>query len=171
MKKILLILLLVVGSMSVSAQKGDLNVSALGGYLSTYSGFLYGLNASYHLSDPWEASFSALINPNMTSREFGGKRETDYKSFSADIRLYMIRLAAISTGPALGVQYNHLKHMSVSDGFGFNENLWGVNIGWHLRADVSENIKVNLGWRYTSATDDSSFNLFYVGLGYTFQIP
>jgi len=188
MKKVIFILLLGVISIPVFSQKGNLTVGLKGGYVYSpnyYNGILYGIDAAYHLSDPFEVVFTGLINPNtpykFKDRNTDVKQNLSVYSANLDFRLYLFHKREWAMGPALGGQY----YITVNkdDNLGTQKAL-GFNLGWHVRANITDNLKINGGWRYTNAKTkdktkwyipdappvDMSYNLFYVGIGYTFEL-
>jgi opacity protein-like surface antigen len=178
MKKLFLFLFMVICSFGAFAQSGDLFVGATGGYITNYKDLLYGLNASYHVSDPLEISFTGLINPNIKEEGdnviAGDNTAKKIKMYSVnlDARFYMVLQRNWATGPSIGGQYTYLdkKYLYSTTNEQYKINAAGFNIGWHLRCNITDNIKINGGWRYTSANSDASHHLFYVGIGYTFNL-
>jgi len=185
MKKTVLILFLAILSIHAFSQKGDLTVGVKGGYaLSTeyYKGILYGVDVAYHLSDQLEVAFTGLMNPSISYEDIKNeKKKLSVYSSNLDFRLYLIHQREWATGPALGGQYYYIdvKDTKGND-LGANKAL-GFNIGWHFRANLTDNVKINGGWRYTNAKDkdntkwwNSSFNishhLLYLGVAYTFEL-
>lgn len=187
MKKTVFILLLTVLSVQAYSQKGDLTVGAKGGYLFSpnyYKDILYGIDVAYHLSDPLEIAFTGLMNPNITSYEDINNVKKKLAAYSAnlDFRLYLIHMREWATGPALGGQYYIVNDITKTTE-NYDYKALGFNIGWHIRANLTDNLKINGGWRYTNAKakdkskywdDNSSFDishhLFYVGIAYTFEL-
>ena len=177
MKKLFLLLLTTACSFGAFAQIGDFSVGATGGYLTKYKDLLYGLNASYHITDPLELSFTGLMNPSMTEEITtlpGEDFSRKIKMYSAnfDIRYYMVLQRDWATGPFIGGQYTYLgkTDMNSVQQDKYKSNVAGFNIGWHLRINLTDHLKINGGWRYTSANENASHHLFYLGLGYTFNI-
>ncbi len=177
MKKIFLLLFTVICSLGAHAQAGDLFVGATGGYITSYQNVLYGINAAYHVTDPLEISFTGLMNPNINDDEnsiAGENNSTKIKMYSTnfDIRYYIILQRNWAMGPFIGGQYSYLdkKYINSATNEQYSLNVAGFNIGWQLRANLTENIKLNGGWRYTSANHNASHHLFYIGLGYTFNL-
>jgi len=184
MKKTVFILLLTILSVQAYSQKGDLTVGAKGGYVYSpvdfkYNGILYGFDVAYHLSDPLEIAFTGLMNPSI-SRASQGDNDRNIAVYSAniDFRLYLIHQQTWATGPALGGQYYIVDHKNVS--YLGTDKKMGFNIGWHFRIDLTDNLKLNAGWRYTNVkfkdttsqydfSLDASHHLFYLGLAYTFE--
>jgi len=200
MKKTALALLFAVLSISAFSQKGDLTVGAKGGYvLSTadlqYNNILYGFDVAYHLSDPLEIAFTGLMNsnishkisnPNYNSKEPISKSNQEnltenlaVYSANIDFRLYLIHQQSWGTGPALGGQYYIVDNKTANLGA---DKALGFNIGWHFRVNITDNLKLNAGWRYTNAKSkdkthwwdsgsnyDISYHLLYLGLAYTFE--
>ncbi len=178
MKKTFLLFFISLFSSAVFAQKGDLFVGATGGYITNYKDFMYGINASYHLADPIEISFTGLMNPDITEKD-GEKGSSSYTtskikmySTNLDFRYYLILQRSWAMGINLGGQYSYIdkKYLNSATDEEYNVNIAGFNIGWHMRANITENIKVNGGWRYTTANHNASHHLFYVGVGYTFSL-
>ena len=183
MKKTVFVLLLGILSIPAFSQKGDLTIGPKAGYAyspSYYKGFLYGMDVAYHLSDPFEVVFTGLMNPNISYEDINkGKKNLAVYSANMDFRLYLIHQENWATGPALGGQYYIVNN--TTDNLGAYK-AWGFNLGWHIRFNITDNLKINGGWRYTNAkakdntkwwSSDSSFDmshhLFYVGIAYTFE--
>ena len=178
MKKIVLILFLAILSIHAFSQKGDLTVGAKGGYVlsnSTYNyrNILYGIDIAYHLSDPLEIAFTGLMNPNIPHDQ----SKLAIYSANLDFRLYLIHQREWATGPALGGQYYIIDKPNEYKA----DKALGFNIGWHIRANLTDNVKINGGWRYTNSkakdkksyrdkTTDISYHLIYVGVAYTFEL-
>ena len=181
MKKTVFILLLAVLSVQAYSQRSDLTVGAKGGYVFSsdyYKGILYGVDVAYHLSDPLEVAFTWLMNPDI-SYENTKKKKLSVYSANMDLRLYLIHQREWATGPALGGQYYIVDDKSNQYGA---DKAWGFNIGWHIRFNLTDNVKINGGWRYTNAKakdrnswdDNAKFNmshhLIYLGVAYTFEL-
>jgi len=189
MKKTVFILFLAVVSLSAfSQQAGNLSIGAKGGYLFSpnyYKGALYGFDVAYHLSSPLEVAFTGLMNSNISYEDINNTQKS-LAAYSAnlDFRLYLVNMQQWATGPALGGQYYIVNVTSSSNKNDLGGNkAWGFNIGWHARFNLTDNLKLNGGWRYTNAkakdkkfwwSSDNSFDmshhLFYVGLSYTFEL-
>ena len=185
MKKTALVLLFIVLSVHVFSQKGDLTVGAKGGYIISsndlkYKGFLYGIDVVYHLSNPLEVAFTGLFNPNISRKEDNITENLAVYTANLDFRLYLIRMQEFATGPALGGQYYIVNNKS--DNLGADK-AFGFNIGWHFRINLTDNMILNGGWRYTNCkakdktnwwNSDSSFDmshhLIYLGVAYTFEL-
>jgi hypothetical protein len=169
MKKIFFIALSIAFSVSVFAQKGDFTVGAKTGYISKYKDILYGLDAAYHISDPLEIVVTGLMNPNVSlSDELdNSKNKLAVYSASADFRLYLAMQQSWGMGPVLGGQYFSV--VNKTDDL-YNVDVFGFNLGWHIRASLTDNLKINGGWRYTNAKEDMKYHFFYVGLAYTFEM-
>lgn len=181
MKKTALALLFAILSVSAFSQKGDLSVGVKGGYvLSTaylpFNSILYGADVAYHLSDQFEVAFTGLLNPNITRKDQNDKLAV--YSANLDLRLYLVHFQNLATGPFLGGQYYIVNNSTNSV---YNSKALGLNIGWHLRINLTDNLKLNGGWRWVNAkskdrnhwwdssTNDISNHLFYLGLSYTFE--
>jgi len=190
MKKIVFILLLAFLSVQAySQQKGDLTVGVKGGYVYSphyYKGGLYGFDVAYNLSDPFEIVFTGLTNPNIPYQDVNNtKKNLAVYSANLDFRLYLVNLREWGIGPALGGQYyivDVTKDSAASPNLGSNKAL-GFNLGIHGRVNLTDNLVINGGWRYTNAkaknnpkwyiansSFDMSYNLFYLGLAYTFEL-
>jgi opacity protein-like surface antigen len=176
MKKIVFILLPVFFATSSYAQTraGDLTVGARGAYISMYKSLTYGLEASYQITDPLEVSLSGMLNPNIKYL-LDRDRDRDYRkvsfySGSLDLRFYLLNMEVFGMGPALGGQTIFFKSMDSTSDVRDEDVSCGFNIGWHIRMELSENMKLNGGWRYTTATEDRSHHSFYLGIGYTFHL-
>jgi len=184
MKKIILILLLAVASVQTFSQRGDLSVGAKGGYVisaSYYNSILYGIDLAYHISNPLEVAFTGLMNSNISYEDIlNNKKSLAAYSASLDLRLYLLHQREWGTGPALGGQFYIVNNKT--DNLGADKTL-GFNIGWHARVNLTDNLKINGGWRYTNAkakdksiywndtaTFDMSHHLLYFGIAYTFEL-
>ena len=184
MKKTIFILLLTIVSIQIFSQKGNLTVGAKGGYvISTeyYKGVLYGIDLAYHIKDPLEIVFTGLMNTNISYEDvLKNKKNLAAYSANLDLRLYLLHQRDWATGPALGGQYYIVNNKT--DNLGTDKTL-GFNIGWHLRINLTDNLKINGGWRYTNAkvkdkskywssdaTFDMSHHLLYLGIGYAFEL-
>lgn len=169
MKKCLFILLLTIVSISVYSQRGDLAVGIKGGYITSYKDILYGADIAYHIADPLEIAFTGLLNTNMTLEdEFDSsiKDKLSMYSFNLDARYYLLLQRTWGTGPALGAQYFTVKNKTQD----FIDNVWGFNIGWHIRGNITESLRLNGGWRYTNASEDFRYHYIYAGITYTFSL-
>jgi len=183
MKKTVLILFLAILSIHAFSQRGDLTVGAKAGYvISTqyYNGILYGIDVAYHLSDPLEVVFTGLMNPDISYENISqDKKKLAAYSTNLDLRLYLIHQREWATGPALGGQYYIVNDKT--ENLGAYKAL-GFNLGWHIRANLTDYVKINGGWRYTNckAKDNKSWNenarfdmshhLIYLGIAYTFEL-
>ena len=172
MKKLFLLLLTTACSFGAFAQIGDFSVGATGGYITKYKDLMYGFNAGYHVTDPLELSFTGLMNPSMTEENESFSREIKMYSANLDIRYYMALQRSWATGPFIGGQYTYLDRTDLdsAENYRYKLNVAGFNIGWHLRINLTDNLKVNGGWRYTMANQNASHHVFYLGLGYTFNL-
>ena len=171
MKKLFVLFVLAVTGFQSYAQTGDLFFGAVGGYNAKYENFMYGLNASYHLTNPVEISFTGLMSPKISVEEYTEKSELKIYSTELNLRYYMLLQRTWGMGPFIGGQYMCVNEKFLNGSSSTNTtNAIGFNLGWHMRADITENIKLNGGWRYTSANEEKSHHLFYVGLGYTFNL-
>jgi len=185
MKKTTFVLFLAVLSVHAFSQRGDFAIGAKGGYVVSsndlkYKGILYGIDVAYHLSDPFEIAFTGLMNPNLSRKDDNNAKENlAVYSANLDFRLYLIHQQDWATGPALGGQYYIVNNKS--DKLGADKAL-GFNIGWHARVNLTDNLKLNAGWRYTNskaknksnwwnsdASFDISHHLIYLGLAHTFE--
>jgi len=199
MKKTVFILLLVILSVSAFSQrKGDLTVGAKGGYVYSphyYNGALYGIDVAYSLSDPFEVVFTGMMNPSVPYILSDSKTKTNENlavySANIDFRLYLIHQQTWATGPVLGGQYYIVSNnqysttSSISGTNTYTNKALGFNLGWHARVNLTDNLTLNGGWRYTNAksknaqdrnswwdnsSSDISYNLFYIGIAYTFEL-
>jgi hypothetical protein len=170
MKKSIFILLSVFFSLSSYAQTGGLFVGAQGGYVTHYKNGMYGLNLAYQLADPVEISFTGLLNPSISLKDEFDKslvEKLNVYSFNLDMRYYLMHMSSWGMGPVLGYQYQVVKNKS--DFLG-DFNTSGFNIGWHIRADLTDDVKLMGGWRYTMAKEDAKHHYIYLGIGYTFSL-
>ena len=180
MKKVFFVLLLILAASfnKAQAQAGDLHIGAVGGYQSFYKSPVYGLNLSYDISTPLQVSVTSLANFGFTQKdEFNQAEDRKLKIFShnLDFRLFLINLETWAMGPSLGCEYLVERgEKQVVDGEVFDSlrdfNAFGFNVGWHLRVNVTDNLRLNGGWRYTSSQEEASRNTFYLGLGYAFNL-
>ncbi|MDR1369436.1 MAG: porin family protein [Dysgonamonadaceae bacterium] len=177
MKKLFLLLSMTVCSLGIYAQIGDFYVGAAGGYITNYKDLLYGLNTSYHVSDPLEISLTGLMNPDITENDNtlpGDNNISKIKMYSLnlDAHFYMVLQRSWATGPLIGGQYTYLdkKYPNSVTNEKYDLNVAGFNLGWHLRINITDNIKINGGWRYTAANHNASHHLFYLGVGYNFNV-
>lgn len=170
MKKTLVFLLLAFFSVKSYAQAGDLFIGAQGGYITHYNAPMYGLNVSYDISNPLQISFTGLMNPDITRKDAltaTGKIKNSLYSANLDARFFFLNLESFSAGISLGAQYLHNKETIWMEN---NYNTLGVNIGCHVRANLTDNLRLTGGWRYSTLKDSESYNLFYVGIGYAFNV-
>lgn len=171
MKKAIIILFLAFSGIQAYAQAGDLYGGVEAGYATYYKAPLYGLNVSYNVRNPLQISLTGLMNPSLTKAvDYNHliKEKLTLYSANLDARLFLINMDAWATGPVLGGQYLYIKkkdNMNLPA-----DNLFGFNIGWHLKINLTDNVRVNGGWRYSSIKDSESYNLFYVGIGYAFNL-
>jgi len=184
MKKTVFILLLAILSIPAFSQKGDYTLGLKSGYVyspHSYSGILYGFDAAYLLSDQFEVVFTGMTNPSIPYTLDDGKTKSNDKlavySANLDFRLYLIHMQTWATGPALGGQYYIVNNKTNSI---YNNKALGFNLGWHVRVNLTDNLILNGGWRYTNSkakdktfywdnsTIDISYNLFYIGIAYMF---
>jgi hypothetical protein len=162
--------LLTLFSISSFAQVGDLFVGAQGGFNTRYKDGMYGLNVSYHLLDPLEVSLTGLLNPNISlTDEFNKSKKENLTIYSInlDLHYYMLLMRSWGMGPALGYQYLTVKNKENSLS-SFSAS--GFNIGWHMRFNISDDMKIMGGWRYNMANEDARYHFIYVGIGYTFSL-
>jgi hypothetical protein len=168
MKKILVFLTVVLLSASVYAQQGDLSFGAKGSYLTDYKNIIYGLDLSYHLTDPLEISLSQMINPSIIKKEdYMRDQKLGLYSTNLDFRYYLIYQRYWGSGPIIGGQYLYVKDKENEI---YNINSFGVNIGWHLRVNINDNLRVSGSWKYSSGQDETSYNAYSLGLCYTLNI-
>jgi len=184
MKKTGLILFLTFISVQAFSQQGDLSIGAKGGFISSNSDInlkdvLYGFDLAYHLSYPLEVAFTGLMNPNVSH----DNSKLAVYSTNLDFRLFLIHQrewSDFATGPALGGQFYIVDNKT--ENLGADKAL-GFNIGWHARVNLTDNIKINGGWRYTNvkaknrqtwwsdaASFDMSHHFLYIGVAYTFEL-
>jgi hypothetical protein len=177
MKKTVLILLFAVLTVRAFSQYGDLTVGLKSGYATNYDKLLYGFDAAYNLTGSLEVAFTGLMNPGISykdtySSQFPIQKLSVY-SGSLDVRLYLISTRSFGIGPALGGQYHSQKEITKNkpDGYKFNTfNVFGFNIGVHGRVNITDNLLINGGWRYTNAKEElAKYSFFYLGVAYAFQ--
>ena len=121
------------------------------------------------------------MNQNISYEDILNKKKSlAVYSANMDFRLYLISRREWATGPALGGNYYIVNNKT--DNLGADKTL-GFNIGWHLRINLTDYVKLNGGWRYTNAkakdkskywndnaTFDMSHHLIYLGVAYTFEL-
>ena len=177
MKKAIIILGLVFFSIQSYAQAGDLHFGLQGGYATYYKEAqrdifkpFYGLNISYDLANPLQISLTGLMKPKFFKTvDYNHELSEQLSLYSAnlDVRLFLINMGSWATGPSLGGQYMYINK---KDNIFGSDNLFGFNIGWHLRINITDNLRATGGWRYSSMKESESFSLFYVGIGYAFNL-
>ena len=169
MKKAVIIIGLVFFSMQSYAQAGDLYFGLKGGYATYYKAPLYGLNVSYDIANPLQISLTGLMNPSTPAiyPDLGEKKRSLYLA-DLDARLFLIAMESWATGPSLGVQYMRYGIEHNTEGLKA-DNVYGFNIGWHLRINITDNLRAVGGWRYTTNKIEG-YSLFYVGVGYAFNL-
>ncbi|MDR0865262.1 MAG: porin family protein [Candidatus Symbiothrix sp.] len=177
MKKAVLMLLLGFFAINSYAQAGDLTIGPKGSYILKYPGFTYGLDVSYQLSDPLEITLSGMMNPQIKTTDKDYKDPTYDRNISIyggnlDLHFYLLNQETWGMGPAIGFQCASfkVKDPNLNDYVEDEGIAYGVNMGWHIRAELTENLKLNGGWSYTSATEYFSHHTFYLGIGYTFNL-
>ncbi|MDR1783943.1 MAG: porin family protein [Dysgonamonadaceae bacterium] len=181
MKKLIFLVLFVSVSMiSYSQYRGNLSVGLKGGYVYSsdyFRDFLYGASVDYHWTDALEVAFSGLMNPQVSFKD--GNDKYEYKVYSAnlDLRLYLLSMRTWGMGPALGGQYLYTLEKQSNGSFEKDVASLGFNIGWHTRFNITDNVRLNAGWRYTNIKDKSNdtthdigHHFFYAGLTYAFEL-
>jgi hypothetical protein len=169
-------LCLVFPAVQTFAQAGDLYGGLQAAYTTYYKAPLYGLSVSYDVSNPLQISLTGLMNPAVTKPvDYNHDLKEKLKLYSAslDVRLFLINLESWATGPSLGAHYLHKdKNIVLTNGTNefYNDNLLGFNIGWHLKVNLTDNIRINGGWQYNSIKGSDSYNQFYLGIGYAFNL-
>jgi hypothetical protein len=170
MKKAIFILGLFFFTIQSYAQQGYLHLGLQGGYATYYKAPLYGLNISYDASKAVQISLTGLMNPKIIKPvDFNRDLMEQMALYSAnlDVRLLLINMESWSTGPAIGAQYMYLNK---KDNIFGTANLFGFNVGWHIRINITENLCATGGWRYSSMKNSDSYNVFYAGIGYAFSL-
>jgi len=185
MRKIILVLLLTFFGIKSYAQGGDLHLGAQGGYVNfdEYGGFLYGLNLSYDFSNLLQISATGLMNPNVIKKDgFDSTRDEKISLYSTnlDVRFFMINQEVWAMGPSFGGQYLSAKYSyrytpspDATDYYDLSlrdYDTTGFNIGWHIRANITDNLRATAGWRYTSAGEGANHHFFYLGVGYAINL-
>jgi len=175
MKKVLIISVLFFSAIQMRAQSGELAVGAQGGYITYYKSPLYGMTFTYHLSTPLQLSLSGLINPNISLKEGSNTIPTELYTVNVDLRFLLLNFDILSTGPSIGLQYmRNIENSAVSD----KKNIFGPNLGWYVKYNLTENLRLTGGWQYsnmkkssnmTSYTYNFSYHMFYVGLSWAFN--
>jgi hypothetical protein len=172
MKKItFIVLLFVFFTIKSYAQAGDLQFGIQGGYATLYKDPLFGLNASYDFSDMFQTSFTGLFNPAVKRKdEFNSAydEKLGLYSLNLDTRFLIINQRVWAMGPSLGAQYLIAKY---ENSLG-NYNALCFNIGWHVRTNITDNLRLSGGWRYTNTKESikASHHFFYIGIGYAFNL-
>ncbi|GHS99521.1 hypothetical protein FACS189421_10140 [Bacteroidia bacterium] len=171
MKKAVVILFLVFLAGKAYAQAGDLTIGALGGYETKYKSPLYGLNLSYNVNNPVQISLTGLMNPDIFKKDDWNKEDDKnlaLYSVNLDVRFFLINMDSWATGPSIGAQYLDIQYKGKNSIYSYNA--WGANIGWHLQVNLTDNLKINGGWHYSTVSESSSYSLFYLGVGYAFNL-
>jgi len=171
MKKTVLILLFAGLATHAFSQMGDLSVGLNGGYVTNYDNLLYGFDAAYNLTGSLEIAFTGLMNSNISQTDdwYTPPRTEKLSVYSAnlDARLYLLSSRTWGIGPALGGQYFSVKNKTNEDG---TFNTLGFNIGIHGKVNLTDNLLVNGGWRYTNAKEETAkHSFFYLGVAFIFQ--
>jgi len=163
---VILFLLLTLGA---NAQRpGDWYIGADAGYVSYYKDIVYGARTTYSITEPLEIGASFLMNPVIKSKDPGGEQsEGKWLSYNLDLTYYALIQYGWSMGPTIGGQYldYNVKYKFDKETF----KAFAFNVGWRVRLDLSDKIKLTGGWRYSTGQDDTSYHLFYVGVGYCFN--
>jgi len=170
MKKSLIIVFISLLAFSYShAQTGELSLNLGGGYATKHKNALFGLNIDYNIADHFQLSLSHWMNPSIeTKEEFTNKIEK-YGMYATnlDARFFVLHMRDWATGPSLGGQFLIYDDKNI----GKKENLFGFNLGWHIRANITDNLRVTGGWKWTSLTkNEPSYHLFYLGVGWAFEL-
>ena len=169
MKKTVLLILLFAGlTVRSFSQVGDLTVGLKSGYTTGYDNLLYGFDAAYNLTGSLEIAFTGVMNPTISLKDdyTGRTDKLSVYSGNLDARLYLLSTRSWGIGPALGGQYLSVKNKTNEYG---TYNVLGFNIGVHGKVNLTDNLLINGGWRYTNAKEDASYHFFYLGLAYAFQ--
>jgi hypothetical protein len=170
MKNFVFALLSMCFSLASYAQVGDTFLGLQGGYNSQYKDGMYGLNISHHFLDQAEASFTGLLNPSISLSDTYPEDNLKVYSLSLDLRYYLMLMRSWGMGPVLGYQHLFVQYKE-KPWCDFNAS--GFNIGWHLRGNLTDEIKLMGGWRYTMAnksSEDTKHHYIYLGFGYTFSL-
>ena len=172
MKRGIIISLLAFFALQSYAQAGDLFVGAQAGYATYFKAPVYGLNVSYDLSDPIQISLTGLMNPSITRKgefSFDPDEKMNLLAAGLDVRLLLINMDVWATGPVIGGEYLSVKYKDtpLRD---FNTVCFVA--GWHLRANITDNLRLTVGWRYTNTKESigASHSIFYAGFGYAFSL-
>lgn len=167
-KGVLIALLSCLVAFNSYSQQGELSVGLGGGYSTLYKNGLYGLSVDYNLTDHLQISLSEMINPSIT---VDGGTIKSYKqgiyATNLDIRFYLIHMREWGTGPAIGGQY--LYETDGRSGYE-SDHRAGFNIGWMGFGNLTDQLKLTVGWRWTSLGDNESNHFFYAGLSYIFEL-
>ncbi|MDR1633039.1 MAG: porin family protein [Dysgonamonadaceae bacterium] len=175
MKKTVLIILLFTGlAVRAFSQAGDVTVGLKSGWTTGYENLLYGFDAAYNLTGSLEIAFTGVMNPNISQKDdlaVAAERISKLSVYSGnlDARLYLLSTRTWGIGPALGGQY-----FSVKSKTNENKNIdaLGFNIGIHGKINLTDNLLLNGGWRYTNAKEEypeMKYHFIYLGVAFTFQ--
>ncbi len=177
MKKLTLSILFVLFTAISFAQQGDLTAGARVGYVTQFKGIVYGVKTAYHLSDPFELNLSFLMNPKIKMEATSNPKDINNSnlamySINLDTHYYILMQKTWAMAPIIGVQYAILNNDFYNNPIQGTQktDFWAFNIGWQMRYNIGENLKLEGGWRYSAAGDSMSHHTFYLGLGYTFQL-
>jgi hypothetical protein len=167
MKKTILILLFAGLAVRAFSQAGDVIVGLKSGWTTSYDNLLYGFDAAYNLTGPLEIAVTGVMNPNISRKDKWGKTdELSVYSGNLDARLYLLSSRSWGIGPALGGQYLSVKDKNNAYG---TFDVLGFNIGIHGKANLTDNLLINGGWRYTNAKEEAGYHFVYLGVAFTFQ--
>ena len=170
MKRLVFAAFFVLFTLGAGSQRiGDWYIGADAGYITNYKDIVYGARSTYNITEPLEVGASFLMNPVIKSKDPGGEQsEGKWLSYNLDLTYYALMQYGWSMGPSIGGQYLDYsvkyKTAVVHDKETFSA--FAFNVGWRLRFDLSDKIKLTGGWRYSTGQDDTSYHLFYIGVGY-----
>jgi hypothetical protein len=172
MEKSLIIFLLSLFSFQAYSQIGDFYVGLKGGYTTKYEAGLYGIEAAYHITDQFQLNFTELVNFNLSYKDdsdYTNKTDLRYFSTNLDLHYYLFLFHSWASGITGGVQYLNTQTKDRDLDF-MDTNAFGFNVGWYFRYTLTENLKINAGWKYSMGKEAVNSHLFSIGIGYNFSL-
>ena len=153
MKKIVLVAVAALVSLSAFAQQGKIGAGVFGSYVTADPGLIgVGAKVQYNVLDQIrpEASFTYCF------------KKDNIKFWTADVNVhYLFDLGAVTVYPLAGIEYAHSKvdmpKVQVPEGFedlvpaaaSASVKKWGVNLGCGVEYPLSESLALSAEAKYT----------------------
>ncbi len=173
MKKILFLVLLTLVVVYSYAQKGDLYIGGQGDYITMYKDFGFGIRGGYNFSDPFQVNLIYTMTPTI-SMENSGAPDDKAQLYNMDLNLnyYILNNKSWGMSPVVGLNYLIEKMDWLSWAIPTKEinNLFGLNLGWDIKYNVTEAVRLHGSWKYSILKDDHSHHTFSLGIGYYFNV-